>query len=129
MESSDVIISGIGHLITLGLILFIPLGITDFIVVDRLIRLEYRNWRQDWQEDGRPHGYFFVPPETRIFGGALVSLRSSRALGTVWIEWLFRTPAWMRQEQGARWLIFLHRCLVFTLWLPFLCLIGLAFLH
>ena len=122
-------ISAIDHLLPVALVLFFPLGIVDFIVLDRLIRLEYRNWRKEWQKDGRPHGYFFVPAESKSFGGLLVSLRSSRALRTVWIEWLFKTPEWMVKQDGARRLIWLHRCLVVTLWLPFLCLIVLAFLQ
>jgi hypothetical protein len=125
----DVMISATDHLLPLALILFFPLGIVDFIVVDRLIRLEYRNWRKEWEKDGRPHGYLFVAPESKSFGGLLVSLRSSRALRTVWIEWLFKTPEWMAKQEGARRLIWFHRCLVFTLWLPFLCLILLAFLQ
>ena len=122
-------VSAIGNLVWLGLILFFPLGIADFIVVDRLIRLEYRNWRKEWQEDGSPHGYFFVPSESQSFGGLLVSPRSSRALQKNWIEWLFKTPEWMGKQEGARRLIWLHRFLVVSLWLPFFCLIVLAFLQ
>ena len=118
----------IDHLLPLSLILFFPLGIVDFIVLDRLVRFEYVNWRMEWEKDGRPHGYLFFPPESKSFGGLLVSLRSSRALRTVWIEWLFKTPEWMANQEGAQRLIWLHRCLVFTLWFPFLSLIVLAFL-
>ena len=122
-------IPAIDILLPLALILIFPLGIVDFIVLDRLVRLEYRNWRIEWQRDGRPHGYFFVPPESTSFGGLLVSLRSSRALRTLTLEWTFRTPEWMAKQEGARALLWLHRCLIFLVWLPFLCLIVLAFIQ
>src|SRR6267142_272949 len=95
-------LSAIDHLLPLTLLLFFPLGIVAFIVLDRLVRLEYSNWRIEWQKDGRPHGYFFIPPETKSFGGLLVSLRSSRALRTLTLEWTFKTPEWMAQQEGAR---------------------------
>ena len=116
-------------MLALPFILFFPLVIGDYIVLDRLIHLEYSNWRKEWLKDGRPHGFFFVPPESKTFSGVFVSLRSSRALRTVFYEWLFTTPDWMLRQSTARWLLLAHRCLIFVLFAPFIGLVVLAFLQ
>jgi hypothetical protein len=113
----------------LPFILFFPLLIADYVVLDRLIRLEYGNWRKEWINDGRPHGFFFVPPESKTFSGVFVSLRSTRALRTIFYEWLFVTPDWMRRQPTARRLLWAHRSLIAILFAPFIALVVLAFLQ
>ena len=114
------------YMIRAALISFFPLLIADCIVLDRLVRLEYSNWKKEWDKDGRPHGYFWVPPESKIFGGLLVSVRSSRALRNITLEWFFQTPGWMARQETARRLLWLHRLLVVALWLPIISLFWLA---
>jgi len=41
LSLADTAISGFDHLIPVALIFFFPLMILDFIVMDRLVRLEY----------------------------------------------------------------------------------------
>ena len=116
----------IDYLARAGLFLFFPLLIVDFIVIDRLLRWEYVNAKKAWTADGRPHGYFWVPPESAAFGGLLVSLRSSRALRSITVEWLFKTPNWMSKHKRARLLLWLHRLLVSAIYLPLIGLLVLA---
>ena len=107
-------------------ILFFALLIIDFFVLDCLLRWEYRDASEAWDADGRPHGYFWIPPESKVLGGLLVSLRSGRALRRITFEWFFKTPEWMLKQDGARLLLWLHRMLVFTIYLPLIFLIALA---
>ena len=111
LSLADTAISGFDRLISIALISFFPLMILDFIVMDRLVRLEYTHHRRAWEKSGSPHGYFWVPPESKMFGGLWVSYRSSRALRKITRAWLFKTPEWIRQQDGAHLLLWLHRCL------------------
>lgn len=72
-----------------------------FLVFDRLVRLEYRSYRRNWDADGQPHGFFWVPPEVKRFGGWAVSLRSDFASKRCSHVWLFSTPDWIRKGEEA----------------------------
>jgi hypothetical protein len=61
--------------------ILLPMCFAALWSVDRLVRLEYASHRESWEEDGKPHGLFFCPPETDIGRGAretqkLTSLQS-----------------------------------------------------
>jgi hypothetical protein len=84
-----------------------------FIVFDQLVRLEYSQYRKDWDADGRPHGFFWVPSECKSAGGWWVSLRSSNAFRRNMFGWLFSTPTWMRADARALKRVYLLRVLVF----------------
>jgi hypothetical protein len=85
-----------------------PVLIAAFIVFDKLIWLEYFSYRADWEKDGKPHGFFWVPRESRFAGGWLVRFGSSSAHWRNSFAWLFSTPEWMRGDDRAlrlvRWL-------------------------
>jgi hypothetical protein len=36
---------------------------------DKLVRPQYASHRAKWEQDGKPRGFFFRPPETRVLGG------------------------------------------------------------
>lgn len=118
----------IDYLVRATLILFFPLLIVDFIVIDRLLRWEYIDANREWIADGRPHGYFWVPTEAKA-GGLLVSLRSSRALRSITVNWLFKTPEWIAKNERARLLLWIHRLIVFAIYLPLVSLLMLAALQ
>jgi hypothetical protein len=96
------------------LLLLFPVLIAAFVVFDRLVRLEYSSYRQHWEADGKPHGFFWVPAEAKLAGGWLVSLASWRARNRLSFGWLFSTPGWMRRDEKALRLIFWLRVLVLT---------------
>ena len=48
--------------------------IAAFVVFDRLMRLEYSCHRKMWEADGKPHGFFWVPAESKAAGGWLAGL-------------------------------------------------------
>jgi hypothetical protein len=76
----------------------IPVLIAAFIVFDKFVQLEYFAHRRDWEADGRPRGFFWVPHETTFAGGWLIHLGSSVARTRKSYVWLFSTPDWMRSR-------------------------------
>lgn len=94
--------------------LLIPVLIAAFMVFDQLVSLEYSSYRKNWEADGKPHGFFWVPTESKSAGGWLVSFGSSFAFHRCTFGWLFSTPEWMREDEKALRLIFWLRVLVLT---------------
>ena len=62
---------------------------------DRLIRFEYEYHRADWENDGKPFGYVWRPPEIEEPMGSLLAFWRCGS------KWLFKTPAWMSQDIEA----------------------------
>lgn len=96
------------------LLILFPVLIAGFITFDKLVRLEYSSHRTDWEEDGKPHGFFWVPTESKSAAGWLVNVGSSAASWRTSFAWLFFTPEWVRGDEKALRLIFWLRILVFT---------------
>lgn len=55
----------IAHFVTL--LLLFPFGIWHFVVFDQLVRYEYENFREAWEANGRPFGFFWKPPQYGFF--------------------------------------------------------------
>jgi hypothetical protein len=72
--------------------------IAAFYFLDRLIRHEYQFHREAWEQDGRPVGYLFRPPEGTW-------LRSGFAFHWCSFAWLFHTPPWVRDDSSAKRLL------------------------
>jgi hypothetical protein len=89
----------IGHFSTL--LFFLPLLIWQLLTVDRLIRYEYENFREGWEHDGCPCGYFWHPPQS----GCFTSPMRYMARDTLAVMWLVVTPTWMEQDEKARSLL------------------------
>ena len=75
--------------------------LASFYFLDRLIRYEYEFHHHAWEQDGRPIGFFFRPPESTWF-------RSGMAFQRCALMWPLHTPIWVRGDPAAR---SLHRCL------------------
>jgi len=72
--------------------------ISAFYFLDRLIRHEYQFHREAWENDGRPVGYLFRPPEATWF-------RSGFAFHRCSLVWPVRTPRWVRDDLTAKRLL------------------------
>ena len=77
------------------LLLLLPVLISAFYFVDRLIRHEYEFHREAWLHDHRPAYFLFWPPEA-VWG------RSRLALSWLSMAWCFWTPEWIRDDSTAR---------------------------
>jgi hypothetical protein len=80
--------------------------LTGFWAFDRLVHLEYVSYREQWEADGRLHGFLSIPRECKA--GIFVRFGCSWARNRCSMAWLFKTPEWMRQDQRAlrfvRWM-------------------------
>jgi hypothetical protein len=85
-----------------------------FLVFDQLVRLEYNVYRSKWEADGKPHGFFWVPPESKALSGWIVKGSSTFARNHRALSWLFSTPEWIQQNANAKRLLYLLRLFVIT---------------
>jgi hypothetical protein len=91
---------------------FAAVLLAAFLMFDQLVRLEYHSYRRNWEADGQPHGFFWVPPEVKRLGGWAVSFRSDFASKRCSYVWLFSTPDWVRRDEKAKQLLNWLRVLV-----------------
>jgi hypothetical protein len=95
----------------LPILLPFPVLIAAFVTFDKLVRLEYSSYKQEWEGDGKPHGFFWIPTESKSMG-FMVSFGSSIAFQRRAFSWLFVTPAWMKESDRALRLVFWLRVFV-----------------
>lgn len=88
-----------------------PFLILDFLAFDRLVRYEYENFREAWEQNGCPLGFFWKPPNSRFFTSPMRYMARDRCA----VMWLFVTPNWMQQDTRALSLVSRLR----WLWLAF----------
>jgi hypothetical protein len=73
-----------------------------FWLFNCLVRLEHDRHPGEWVRDGSPIGLGYLPADARLIRGSL-------ARAAVAFKWIFRTPAWARQEEQAKWLLWKFR--------------------
>ena len=66
-----------------------------FITFDQLVKTEYSDFSDEWFKDGKPRGIFWSPPGSTMFSGWGEMYRIS-------FLWLFKTPAWAREDINIR---------------------------
>jgi hypothetical protein len=81
--------------------LFIVTALAAFVIFDIIVRAEYTRYRSEWESDGRPHGFFWVPPEVRGWlNGPTTRSSFARARCSLW--WSVKTPPWARDDHDVR---------------------------
>jgi hypothetical protein len=83
-------------ILPVGFVYFSAILISTFLTFDKLVRLEYNEYKPTWEKDGRPHGVFWSAPENRRRFG--IDLRSEWAFNRANLVWLFSTPIWMKEN-------------------------------
>ncbi|HEY0428448.1 MAG TPA: hypothetical protein VGC76_11760 [Pyrinomonadaceae bacterium] len=75
---------------------FLLFGATLFYLfcVDRLIRFEYKNYKDEWIKDGKPYGYYWTSRESTFWQGC----SSREACSKKWLE---EKPDWIQQDPKA----------------------------
>src|ERR671921_263668 len=94
-----------------AILLMVLQGFAEWLLFRELVRLQYGSHRHSWEQDGKPIGSLFYPPETRTWGGWIVRWSSWRASSRRRWAWLFATPAWMRGDNRALRLLFWMRAM------------------
>ena len=70
-------------------------GICSFRAFDKIVSAEYRQHRTQWESDGRPGGFFWMPQEGDL-GGTILRTR-------MLIFWMFARPKWSRSDTALDW--------------------------
>ena len=97
--------------VPMSFFLCLLLGFAESLIFRKLVHLQYDSHRQSWEQDGRPIGPLFYPPQTKTWGGWLVRWSSRRASSRRRSAWLFATPAWIREDSRALHLLFWMRAM------------------
>jgi hypothetical protein len=80
------------------LLLYVLTIFISFFIFDQLVMAEYFDHRHQWELDGKPNGFFWVPRDATVLGGLVVRFGSSLAGRHNWRVWLWSTPAWMKRD-------------------------------
>ena len=93
--------------------LFLTAGaflVAGFLLFDKVLKFQYRNYRSEWEKAGKPIGFFWIPSESILFGGSIQ--RSVRVL-----SWTFGDEYWMPKEPAIlRTLLYMRLC-IFASWI------------
>lgn len=60
----------------------LPIGITIFVLFNYILSIEYTQYQASWEQDGKPAGFFWSPPNA-----------NSESRASVLLSWLFKTPS------------------------------------
>lgn len=102
-------------------LIFFLCCISNFLIFDEILRIQYRNHYLEWVKDRKPHGFFFKPKEIKTFFG-MPGFRSWLAFQRRYFSLVLKTPKWINKEPKARKLIFWYRIsnvIGFVVWLLF----------
>jgi hypothetical protein len=95
--------------------IFLPLfvlGLFTFYLFDRVVKLEYNEYKKYWEMDGKPIGFFWIPKESESKFLGIPALTSSVARSRLCMKWIFLTPTWTLGDEKASRLILHYR--IFT---------------
>jgi hypothetical protein len=88
------------------------------VTFDEVIKIEYNQYREVWEQSGHPRGVFWSEPELKYtFRG--------RVYQWYMLEWLFHTPAWGSADDVVRKLLKRFRLITLAFWLLIIILSGL----
>jgi hypothetical protein len=77
----------LGLFVTCSLLLNVPAG----LLLDQLLKYEYRYHPGIWDEDGRPSGFLWCPRDAEWLYTGMRPFPPQ-------FKWLFKTPDWIRAE-------------------------------
>ena len=93
------------YLLAIAFVPLIAVLLYAFVLFDRLLRAEYEQYRQAWETDGRPAGFFWRAEECDFLLSKFARLRLTFA-------WLFRTPSWIASSPSLIATLRRHRLAV-----------------
>jgi hypothetical protein len=120
------------------LIAMVLWALACYSAFDFLVYWEYKHYRGNWIQDGKPSGVFWSPPELKRFslldlwrGSADAwadlksvfweSARRDRSSRRLMMNWFFSTPEWVHGDWEARLRLYIWRAsALITLSLPLL---------
>jgi hypothetical protein len=80
---------------------------------DMLLRYQYTEWRDKWEADGQPSGFFWTPVVAN-------SWKSRSRTQSQSIRWFYVTPSWIRPGSPEAKLLLRYRVVGGLIYLGFL---------
>jgi hypothetical protein len=75
-------------------VIFFIAILTSFYYYDKILKIEYSNYREQWIKDGSPLGFFWVPKGAKLFAGSF-------SRGSLSFRWLFKNPPWAINDNAV----------------------------
>jgi hypothetical protein len=97
-----------------GIVLLIILLLPTFLL-SRLTKIEYKDFHDQWEKDGRPHGMPFWFPQNTM---SSLGLRSYPWFVGTW--WLFKTPEWTKNHETATKYLRIYRIVSYMVFISFI---------
>jgi len=72
-----------------------PLCIYAFRTFDRIVKKEHSEHHAEWEKDGKPIGFFWVPKDGSVWTGSIARSRLA-------IAWVFSRPKWALGDEIER---------------------------
>ncbi|HRH41458.1 MAG TPA: hypothetical protein PKY82_07400 [Pyrinomonadaceae bacterium] len=66
-----------------------------FYLFDRLLKFEYKNFKDQWLKDGSPNGYFWTSPNSTFWNSTF------RRTDFICEKWIFDKPKWIFESAKA----------------------------
>lgn len=66
---------------------FFGCALRTFFLFDQILRKEHGDYRQSWEQDGKPIGFFWIPEGGKILEGSF-------ARSGLFFKWAFSLPHW-----------------------------------
>lgn len=103
-------------------IFFVPLSflIGAMIMYDKLLKIEYQEYRNEWESDKVPYGFFWRPK------GAKFSVLGSLERNCQYAAHLVRSSDWIKKK-GAKKYLFLCRLFILTSFISLIVLVECSF--
>ena len=111
----------IENYIGLVMVVILPMIIYGFVLIDKLIRHLYEVFNDEWCKLGKPSGLMYFPPHSKNFK-SMLSLQKNIFI------WIFKTPAWIKNDTIALSLLKKIRWIVAVVNIAILILFGLIFI-
>ena len=81
--------------------------LTSLWMFDRILKFQYQNYREIWEEQGKSVGYFWFSPDEKSLSSFVSRIARS-------YSWTFFNDEWMANEPKILRMIKFYRLCVFT---------------
>lgn len=90
----NIVVIAIACLMITGVLVNMGFCVAVYFSFDRLLRIEYLKHRAQWELDGSPIGFMWVPPGAKTFAGGM-------ARSLVVSAWASAKPSWIEGDVEA----------------------------
>ena len=75
--------------------LLLPFLMGSFLSFDEIIKIQYSDFKSEWEADGRPSGFSRAPKDIKLYQSSDSRIRLN-------FIWLFKTPDWAKDNKTTK---------------------------